>query len=427
MQSVSETPVDPGPPPTPIRLVVTDDLHRSRLTVGFRLLLALPHLLWALLWAAAIAPIAFVVWLAVLFERRAPRQLHGFLAAYVRYTTHLSAYLAIAANPYPGFTGEPGYPVDVEIDPPVRQGRWGAAFRLLLAVPALLLATALGGSLSGQLSGGVAVVSGGAGLVSVAGLLGWFAALARGRMPHGLRDAAVYGIGYSAHAAGYALLLTDRYPSADPSLVAPAAELPPHPVRIDVRDGFGRSRILVAFRLLLSIPHFVWLTLWSVPALLAAFLAWLVALVTGRVPRHLHRFLAAYVRYGAHVVAFLWLVGGPFPGFAGAAGSYPVEPVLPEPRRQRRLSVAFRGLLAIPALIVSGAYSSALFVLGFLGFWAALATGRMPSGLRNLGVAAIRYSAQAHAYLLLLTDRYPYSAPALHDRPHPSTDDEETG
>ena len=37
----------------PIRLIVTDDLQRSRLTVFFRLLLALPHLFWLYLWGIA--------------------------------------------------------------------------------------------------------------------------------------------------------------------------------------------------------------------------------------------------------------------------------------------------------------------------------------------------------------------------------------
>jgi len=35
----------------PIRLDLEGDLRRSRLTVGFRLLLALPHLVWWGLWA----------------------------------------------------------------------------------------------------------------------------------------------------------------------------------------------------------------------------------------------------------------------------------------------------------------------------------------------------------------------------------------
>ena len=43
----------------PIRLVVNDDLQRTRLTVFFRLILAIPLLLWAILWAV----IALLAWL----------------------------------------------------------------------------------------------------------------------------------------------------------------------------------------------------------------------------------------------------------------------------------------------------------------------------------------------------------------------------
>ena len=48
-------------------------------------------------------------------------------------------------------------------------------------------------------------------------------------------------------------------------------------------------------------------------------------LVAGISPQSLHRFLAAYLRYQLHVIAFLYLVGNPFPGFAGAEGAYPIE------------------------------------------------------------------------------------------------------
>ena len=66
-------------------------------------------------------------------------------------------------------------------------------------------------------------------------------------------------------------------------------------------------------------------------ALLAVLVAWVVALVIGRVPVPLHRFIAAWVRYSMHVMAFLFLVGGPFPGFVGAAGSYPVDLAIDPP------------------------------------------------------------------------------------------------
>ena len=129
-------------------------------------------------------------------------------------------------------------------------------------------------------------------------------------------------------------------------------------------DRLERSRLTVFFRLLLAIPHLIWLLLWSVLALLAVLVAWVVALVIGRVPRALHRFIAAWVRYAMHVVAFLFLVGGPFPGFVGAAGSYPVDLAIDPPQRQRRLVTLFRGLLAIPALLLGGAYSAVVLIVG---------------------------------------------------------------
>ncbi len=408
----------------PIRLVVTDDCERSRLTVFFRGILAVPHLVWILLWGVAAFAVAFVVWLAVLFEGRAPRTLHGFIASYVRYGVHLGAYLALAANPYPGFTGQPGYPVDVEIDPPQTQGRWGAGFRLVLAVPALLLATVLGGGFQG---GGSTSVDPGlwtdgtsfgslgtsiGGVVAIVALLGWFSCLARGRMPRGMRDLAAYAIGYGAQTYGYALLLTSRYPSSDPSLVHPA-ELPEHPVRITVTDPLRRSRLTVFFRLLLALPLFVWAMLWTVAVALAAFLAWLAALATGRVPRPLQRFLAAFVRFLAHLDAFVYLVGGPFPGFTGAAGSYPIDVTIEPAGQQRRLVTCFRLFLAVPAFLLASGYGGVLLVVAVLGWFAALFTGRMPSGLRDIGAAGVRYNAQTRAYMLLGTDRYPNATPFL--------------
>jgi hypothetical protein len=418
MRAVSSAPLPAQP--RPVRLVVTDDLARRRLTVLFRIVLALPHLVWVSIYGIAAFTLAFVVWLAVLFERRAPGTLHRFLASYVRYTVHLTAYLTLAASPYPSFTGGDPYPVDVEIAPPARQGRLGAGFRLLLAVPALLLATTLGGSAALGGWSGVALLSGTGGLAVAVALLGWFAALVRGRMPRGMRDAATYAIGYGAEAAAYALLLTDRYPLATPGRVDPPPELPVHPVAIDVRDDLGRPRLLVAFRFLLVIPHLLWLTLWAVPAVLASLLAWVLALILGRVPRFLHRFLAAYVRATTHVWAFLYVIGRPFPGFVGREGSYPLDLTIAPPARQRRLGVLARAVLVVPALLLAFAYSGVLTVVAVMGWLAALVTGRMPAGLRDLGAAALRYQAQVYAYLFLLTSRYPDSSPVLRGRPDPA-------
>ena len=193
---MSETlPALDAPSPHPIGMVVTDDLRRSRLTVFFRLLLAIPHLIWVTLWSIAVSLVVIVAWVAGLAMGRIPDGLHSFMAAYTRYYTHLDAYLWIAADPYPSFTGEPGYPVDLEVAEAAPQSRLTVLFRLILAIPAMIV---------------VAVLQQVAWIVAI---LAWFYALFTGRMSNGMRDLEVYCLRYQAQTYGYLLLLTQRYPS----------------------------------------------------------------------------------------------------------------------------------------------------------------------------------------------------------------------
>jgi hypothetical protein len=415
-----------------IRLVVGDDLKRSRLTVLFRLILAIPHFIWLFLWGIAAVVAAVVGWFAALVSGRLPDALHRFLAAYVRYATHFFAYLYLAANPWPAFTGEAGsYPVDLEIDPPVRQSRWKTAFRLILALPAFMLAAVLiGGGPPGGGGGGrqstedegwayefgasVGGIIGG--VAGAAAFLGWFVCLVRAQMPSGFRDLVVWTLRYAAQTYGYLFLLTDRYPNSDPYEIPALRPERRLAVRLFVRDDLRRSRLTVFFRLLLALPHLVWLTLWGIVAFLAAILNWIVTLVAGRSLLGLHRFLAAFVRYQAHVTAFLSLAANPFPGFVGERG-YPVEVEIDEPRRQHRLITLFRLVLAFPALLVSSALSLALWTAAIFGWFASLALGRMPAGLRNVCAYAIHYTAQFDSYIYLLTERYPYSGPVRGTEP----------
>jgi hypothetical protein len=398
----------------PIRLAIADDLGRSRLTVFFRLLLAIPHLVWFLLWSVAAVVAAIVNWFATLITGRPPLALHRFLGAYLRYSTHVFGYLFLAANPYPGFVGAPGsYPIDLEIDDPEVQPRWKTALRLLLAVPALVIDSALSGGPgnAGWNEDDWSGWSGGGGVLAVVAFLGWFACLARARMPRGFRNVVAYGLRYGAQAFGYLFVLTDRYPNADPRLPPGVGDVPDYPIRLTADDDLRRSRLTVFFRLLLFLPHLVWLVLWGIAAAVATLVNWVATLARGRSPEALHRFLAAYLRYTIHVMAFVTLVANPFPGFDGRRGSYPIDLEIDPPAPQSRWVTGFRLLLALPALVVSGALSSLLFVAAFLGWFAALATARMPQSLRNVGTYVLRYTAEVDGYLYLLTDRYPYSGP----------------
>ena len=402
-------------PDSPIRLTLEDDLRRSRLTVFFRLLLAIPHLIWLVLWAIAAHLAAIANWLVTLIQGRPPAALHRFIGAYVRYGTHVFAFLLLAANPFPGFLGRPGtYPVDVQIDPPAPQNRWKTGFRLILALPALVFTGALFRSgaafRQGRSRGGGGFASG---LAPVAAFLGWFAALVTGRMPQGLRDAVVYGLRYSAQSNGYLLVLTDRYPSANPAEPPIPRLALDHPIHLRVDDDLRRSRLTVFFRLLLSIPHFFWLWLWGIAIFFAVIANWFATLIAGRSPDALHRFISSYVRYAAHVFAFLWLTANPFPGFLGEQGSYPVDAQIGPSERQNRWKTGFRIVLAVPAFLVASGAGSLLAVGGFFGWFVALFTGRMPEGLRDAGAYSLRYSAQTYGYALILTDRYPHASPGL--------------
>ena len=420
-----EAPPSPPSPADlhPVRVVVEDDLHRSRLTVFFRLLLAIPHFIWFVLWSVFAFLISIVNWFITLIRGRSVESLHDFFSAYVRYATHLYAYLCLAANPYPGFTGKRGYPIDVELPPLEPQSRWKTAFRLILALPALILTNVLvgtpGGGGGGRTSGSEGVEQGdwGGGAYTTFGVifgvafLAWFVCLVRGRMPSGFRDLVAYALRYNAQTLAYLLFVTDRYPNSDPG-EPPAVPPPASPaVRVSVTDDLRRSRLTVFFRLLLFLPHLVWFLLWSIALVVAVIVAWFATLILGRLPDALHRFIAAYVRYAAHLSAFLFIIANPFPGFTGAPGIYPIDVEIDPPERQSRWKTLFRLFLAIPAIIVSSALSGAIFIAGVFGWFVSLALGRMPQGLRNLGAFEIRYSSQLYAYLYLLTDRYPYSGP----------------
>jgi hypothetical protein len=184
----------------PIRLVVTDDLQRNRLTVFFRLILAIPHVIWLLLWGIVATLVAIANWFATLVKGESPEGLHDFLATYLRYQTQVYAYILLIADPFPGFGGKPGYPVEIEVDPPQPQNRWTVGFRIFLAIPAFIIAGIFGY------------------LNRILALFSWFVALVLGRVPEGLRNVAAFALRFEQQTAGYALLLTERYPSFNVSV-----------------------------------------------------------------------------------------------------------------------------------------------------------------------------------------------------------------
>lgn len=180
-----------------------------------------------------------------------------------------------------------------------------------------------------------------------------------------------------------------------------------HPIGLIVDDDLRRNRLTVFFRLLLAIPQLIWLYFFGIVAAFALFFAWIVALFTGRVPDALHNLLARYQRLTTHVAAYTLLIADPWPPFGGSPGTYPIDLRVDEPAQQSRLTVFFRGLLAIPALLLAYVFRLVNTLIAVLGWFYSLIFGRMHEGMRDLSAWMLQFEMQAYCYLFLLTGRYP--------------------
>ena len=179
----------------PVAMVVTDDLRRNRLTVFFRLLLAIPHLIVVGLWGIVVGLAVIVAWFAALFTGRVPVGLHDFNARFLRYATRVGAYVLLLADPFPPFGSSGSYPLDLGVESAQLQSRPTVLFRLVLAIPALVLTYVF------------RTVN------SVIAFLGWFYCLATGGMHEGMRNTSAWLLRYEVQTYAYLLLLTGRYPS----------------------------------------------------------------------------------------------------------------------------------------------------------------------------------------------------------------------
>lgn len=180
-----------------------------------------------------------------------------------------------------------------------------------------------------------------------------------------------------------------------------------HPIGLIVEDDLKRTRLTVFFRLLLAIPQLIWVALWAIVAYIAVLVAWLAALITGRVPDGLHGFIARYLRALTHVSSYLFLLADPWPPFGGVEGSYPVDVRVAPAAPQSRLTVFFRLILAIPALLLVWAFRLVNQIIAFIGWFYCLATGHMHQGMRDISAWLLRYEVQTYGYIFLLTGEYP--------------------
>jgi hypothetical protein len=192
--------------PYPVRLTIEPQIeHRNRLTTAFRVILAIPHqILVGPVWfyrsgsAGLLGTVAYflaiVSWFTLLITGQHIRSIRDFSLFYLRWRTRAVAYMALFVDRYPPF-GDDVYPTSIEVSEPVSpRDRVSIGFRLLLAIPHLVVLFFL---LLGWF---------------VTSVIAWFAILFTGSYPSSLLP---YGLGvmrWVLRVEAYLLLLVDDFP-----------------------------------------------------------------------------------------------------------------------------------------------------------------------------------------------------------------------
>jgi hypothetical protein len=98
------TPTDPGDDPR-VRVDFVPQLeNRNRLTVAFRLILAIPQLIVLAVLGIAACVVVLIGFFAVLFTGRWPDGLRAFLLGVFRWSIRVEAYVALLTDEYPPFS-----------------------------------------------------------------------------------------------------------------------------------------------------------------------------------------------------------------------------------------------------------------------------------------------------------------------------------
>src|SRR6476620_10477718 len=119
----------------------------NRWTTFFRPLLAIPWIIVAVFWGVLFIFTHLFPWVAIIVLGRYPEWLYEFNSGVVRFGVRFGAWLYLQTDEWPpfGLADDPSYPIRVGIPPaPMeRQSRLKALFRLLLALPMLIVSYAV--------------------------------------------------------------------------------------------------------------------------------------------------------------------------------------------------------------------------------------------------------------------------------------------
>jgi hypothetical protein len=193
-------------------------------------------------------------------------------------------------------TGDP-YPATFSFDPPERVANWRPLVNWFLAIPHLLVASALRY------------------VAQVLAVVCWFIIVFTGRLPTELANFQVMYLRYYVRTAVFAGFLREKYP---PFAVAMTPSDPggdPR-VHVDVIPQLEqRNRVTVGFRLILAIPQLIIVALLAIAEWVVLLIALFAVLFTGRWPAGLRHFTLGVLRWWLRVESYLLLLTDGYPPF----------------------------------------------------------------------------------------------------------------
>jgi Domain of unknown function (DUF4389) len=197
--------------------------------------------------------------------------------------------------------GEDVYPVQFEVEYPDRDlDRLRTAFRLIVAIPILIVLTAVsGGTDTYAVNGHTSTIAVGTGGTLLLGPL--LMILFRQKYPRWWFDWNLELTRFENRVGVYLALMDDRYPSTDEHQSV-ALDFP-YP---DAREDLNRWLPLVKW--LLAIPHYIVLAFLWLAAFFVVIFAWFAILFTARYPRGLFDFVLGVFRWTNRVGAYAFLL-----------------------------------------------------------------------------------------------------------------------
>jgi hypothetical protein len=174
---------------------VTFTEQRNRLTVAFRIILGIPHLIVAQLWGYVVQLLGVIQWFIILFTGKRNDSIWQFQKSWWQYYARVNSYTSLLHDVFPPFGNDAGsVPVQTTItnDEPVN--RLTNALRIIWVIPAVIIGILLF----------VAAF--------VVEVISWFAIVITGKHPRGMWDFIHKAMRYMMQLQAYSLLMTDSYP-----------------------------------------------------------------------------------------------------------------------------------------------------------------------------------------------------------------------